>query len=111
MSLDPTGAWTIYPGREPRILRIVNKIIRGLSCYHNLRWPLSDRDVLCTLWPYQSDPGFDVAWDWNVIRAGVFDYSFATDVDRDCESLWALSFFGRVNFLGCVQRAVLSPTD
>jgi len=35
----------VYPGNDARVVRIIRKIVRGLSYYHDISWPLPDERI------------------------------------------------------------------
>jgi hypothetical protein len=45
--------WMIYPGRDDRVLRVVRKIVRGLSYFHGLGPITSDQRVWTDVLKYR----------------------------------------------------------
>ncbi|QKC86945.1 hypothetical protein [Mesorhizobium sp. NZP2077] len=93
----------IYPGRDPRILGTLRKIIRGLSHHHGLRSAVPDdhlfvdvlkvdlpEDVLLRLQPAHAEPD-------------ILDYRYGRiDDTPGMESAWLLRFYERTMFIGLV---------
>ena len=48
----------VYPGRDPRVLRIVRKIVRGLCKHHKLISPVFDDQVWADIQLYEVPPAF-----------------------------------------------------
>jgi hypothetical protein len=99
--------YMIYPGRDPRVLRIVRKIVRGLSYRHGLRWPVSDDevfvDVLKTQIPENLIESLEVAH----AEPDILDYRYGRIEDTPgLESGWLLRFYERTVFIGIVFESV-----
>jgi hypothetical protein len=92
----------IFPGRDERVVRIVRKVIRGLSYHHALRWPLSDRQVWVDIQKFVVPPEFDAEMTKAHLDADVFEYRYAVIDDQHFHSCWVLRFFGRTPFFGIV---------
>ncbi|MER9455609.1 hypothetical protein [Mesorhizobium sp. M0478] len=99
--------YMIYPARDPRVLRIVRKIVRGLSYRHGLRWPVSDEevfvDVLKTQIPENLIESLEVAH----AEPDILDYRYGRIEDTTgLESGWLLRFYERTVFIGIVFESV-----
>lgn len=95
----------IYPGEDPRVIRIIKKIVRGLSHYHGVEDEVDDARIRADVLRY-SVP--DDLWSTGTFcKSGsdVFRYWFKSfDVDdKELSSLWILTFFDRRVFIAVVD--------
>jgi hypothetical protein len=110
----------IYPGEDPRVVRVLQKIIRGLCHYHGVGTAIREdrvtadvlKDVLPTEWVD--------ALDRHHREADVVEYRYCVWDDAQIHSGWLLTFFESRTFLGivypngnltCTQKSVLVPAD
>ena len=93
----------VYPANDPRVVRVIQKIVRGLSYYHNIESPLSEErisvDVLKT--PIPEDL-------WNGMEAherdrDIVEYRFAILNQPDIQAVWIVTFFRTVSFIAIVS--------
>ncbi|ESY29548.1 hypothetical protein NKK48_00700 [Mesorhizobium sp. C386A] len=99
--------YMIYPGRDPRVLRIVRKIVRGLSYRHGLRWPVSDDEVFVDV--LKTHIHEDLIASLNVAHAerDILNYRYGRIEDSPgIESGWLLRFYERTVFIGIVFESV-----
>ncbi|ESY79482.1 hypothetical protein X740_15760 [Mesorhizobium sp. LNHC221B00] len=95
--------YMVYPGRDPRILGTLRKIIRGLSHYHGLRSAVADDEVLVDV--LKVDFPEDLL---QRLRSGhaepdILDYRYGPIDDMPgMESAWLLRFYERTTFFGLV---------
>jgi hypothetical protein len=111
----PTGErHQIFPGSDPRFLRIMRKIVRGLHYHHGFSDPaIHDKlvyaDLLKVVMPeefIENMPQYDFGRD-------VFEYQFEI-FDRfddiPMSSAWLLTFFENRKFIGVVWKPGQSTT-
>ena len=48
-----TDRYVVYPGEDSRVLRVIRKIIRGLSDYHNIESAIPEDRVWCDILKYE----------------------------------------------------------
>jgi hypothetical protein len=96
----------IYPGRDPRVLRIIRKIVRGLSHHHGLLSPVCEGQVWADVQQYVVPPEFDSLMTQAHAEADVLAYRYTVlDDDAAFHSCWVLRFFDRTPFFGFVYRS------
>lgn len=95
----------VYPARDPRVLRVVRKVIRGLCHKHNLLSPVSDRQVWADIQKFGIPPEFASAFKEAHAEQDILRYQFAPLDDEHIHSVWILTFFERTPFLGIVFRS------
>jgi hypothetical protein len=98
------GAYRIFPAEDERVLRIVRKIIKGLSIHHNMPTPAVDGaidvDVLRTPFPEE----LQSALDFRTAHPSVCRYGyFVFDPGSEFGSVWLLTFYERTQFWGVVR--------
>jgi hypothetical protein len=98
----------IYPGRDPRVMRVVRKVIRGLSHHHRLRSPLSDAQVWADVQQFLVPPQFDAGMTQSHVEEDVLQYQFWLLDDDDFHTCWVLRFFNRTAFFGIVYQSELA---
>jgi hypothetical protein len=92
----------IYPGEDERVVRIVRKIIRGLTHFHRVESAVDESRILVTI--HDAPLLEDVQEPGDVSRSfpGVVRYLFRTTTDS--KPVWILTFFDRLTFVGLVRR-------
>jgi hypothetical protein len=104
VTVESQKRYKVYPANDPRIMRIVRKIIRGLCYYHQLMPYVPDNlvwsdvlrleiphDVLDVLHYHHRDPE-------------IIQYGYCPIEIEDMHSLWVLQFYGRTTFVGTIAR-------
>lgn len=97
--------WMIYPGRDDRVLRVVRKIIRGLSHHHSVDTAIPDSRVWADVFTISIPPGLTEVEQFHHREADILEYWFERCNDaEEVSSLWILRFFERLMFIGAVRR-------
>ena len=99
----------VYPGRDPRVLRIVRKIVRGLCKHHKLISPVFDDQVWADIQLYEVPPAFLMEMTSAHVEENIIEYkfyNFSVINDPHINSFWLLKFFNRTPFLSIVYRSV-----
>ncbi|WP_263360091.1 hypothetical protein [Acidicapsa ligni] len=89
----------IYPGRDARVIRIIKKIIRGLSYYHNVEHGLEEERIEVEVLTYPVPDNF---WDSGTFYHCELDiclYWHQKHDDVDLSSVWVLNFFEQRKFI------------
>lgn len=92
----------VYPGEDSRVLRIVRKIIRGMSRKVELPWPVADYRVLAVWCPFelpqQCSPDFRMVHNVeDVVNVRCFPVG-----NGFIHSYWSITFLDRAVFMGAV---------
>jgi hypothetical protein len=95
----------IYPGEDERVIRIIKKIVRGLSHYHRVEDGIDDARIRADVLRY-SVPG-DLWSTGTFYKRGsdIFRYWYKRldDDEKELSSLWILTFFDRREFIAVVD--------
>ena len=95
----------IYPGQDERFMRIVRKIVRGLSYHHRIIWPLSDHRVWADVFKYVTPPGFLEGMEYHHREPDIFSYHYQVLHFEDIHSAWLLTIFERRKFIALVSES------
>jgi hypothetical protein len=95
----------VYPARDERVMRIVRKVIRGLSRHHELPWPVQDGQIFADVQRFEAPPEIVGTMTSAHAEEDVLQYQFAS-ADPDMHSLWLLRFYKRATFVGLVYRTI-----
>jgi hypothetical protein len=95
----------VYPDRDPRFMRVVRKIVRGL-CYHHKMdaLPILDEQVWAGVLRHDVPP--DCLAAMTHADADVLQYFYERSDDPDIHSTWLLNFYERASFISLVYRSV-----
>jgi len=104
VEVDGTQRWKIFPARDERVLRVVRKIVRGLSYFHRLGIVATDPRVWTDVLRWRIPDEILAGVDFRSIDADVFQYWFEAYEEGDATSLWYLKFFERLPFIAAVSR-------
>lgn len=96
--------WMIYPARDERVLRILKKIIRGLSHFHGVESAISEDRVWADVLKYYIPEELSATVTFHHREPDVCDYWYEAYEDGEHSSLWLLRFFERRIFIGSVSR-------
>lgn len=102
----PGNRHMVFPANDARVMRLVRKVIRGLSFHHGLRWPVADDEVWADILRFEVPA--DLIANVRTFHVGkaIVQYRFGRiEDDPDLESWWLVRFFDRVPFVGVVDRA------
>lgn len=92
----------IYPGNDARVMRIVRKIIRGLSSYHGIMSPVSDKQVWADVLKYRIPQALLHQMIPHNRERDIVEYRYQVVNEEGVSSAWHMTFFERVTFVGLV---------
>ena len=97
--------YKIYPGRDERVIRVVKKVIRGLSHNYKIMTAVPESLVWVDILNYQIQKNFldGMAHDHKEEDIAKYDYQVLNDYKNDIYSAWIITFLGRVSFIGIVS--------
>ncbi len=98
----------VYPGRDERVMRVVRKVIRGLSHHHNLLTPVEDSQVWADVQRFEIPPAFLADMTSAHVEEDILNYQFGVINDEEINSFWLLTLYERTPFLGVVFRSLES---
>lgn len=95
--------YRIFPAQDERVLRIVRKIIRGLSCYHDLEYPILDNQIFADVSRFEFPLEFINEMQCHSADPDILEYRFFDLVNENrMKSAWLFRFFKRTSFIGIV---------
>jgi hypothetical protein len=96
--------WMIYPAKDDRVLRVVRKIVRGLSHHHGLESAVTERRITADVLRYVVPPGLIDENEFLHREHDICRYWFIDDASPEVRSSWLLTFFDRLTFIAWVAR-------
>jgi hypothetical protein len=112
MTVEGRERHMIFPGRDPRVTRIVRKIIRGLSHHLQLLTSVSNEQVWVDVQQFVLPSEFDEAFVEGHVERDVFEYRYClTPEEEHLHSAWIVRLFSRTPFFGIVYRSVESRRE
>jgi len=96
----------VFPGRDPRVIRVVRKVVRGLCHHHGLLSAIPDGQVWADVQMFAVPPAFLDEMTEAHAEEDVLRYRFGVlDQDEDIHSSWLLTFYERTPFFAIVFRS------
>ncbi len=102
VQIDGIERWVIYPARDERILRIVRKVVRGLSYHHRLGTVFTDECVWTDVLKYPIPASLLASKMLHHGESEIFEYWYQTSEDGDCSSRWLLKFLEKRVFVASI---------
>jgi hypothetical protein len=96
--------WMIYPGKDERVIRVVRKIVRGLSSFHRIESAIQERRVWADVLKFQIPDYLTDSVTFHHREADILRYWYEAYDEGDLSSLWLLTFFERRTFVASVER-------
>jgi hypothetical protein len=103
VTVDTRQRWMIYPGRDDRVLRVVRKIVRGLSHFHAVESAVSEDRVWTDVLKYQIPDELVRATPFHHRESDVIEYWYEAYEEGGLSSVWCLKFFERRVFVAAVS--------
>lgn len=97
--------YMIFPGKDERVLRVMRKIIRGLSYYHGFSSPISDKRIWVDVMQFIVPQEFLDQMKYHHREPDIAEYRFQILNEEGINSAWLISFFQRVSFIGFVSMS------
>ncbi len=92
----------VYPGQDPKVMRVIRKIIRGLCHHHGIMSPVSDEQVWADVLTYVVPSRLLKSMERKHREADIFEYCYDVPGEPDIHSAWLLTFFEQRTFIGIV---------
>ena len=93
----------VYPGNDPRVIRVVRKIVRGLSYHHNIFSPLPEDKIFVDVLKYEVPEQLLNAMEFHERDRDIVEYGFQVLNENDIQSAWIIKFFQTVSFIAIVS--------
>jgi hypothetical protein len=102
VEVDGEPRHMIYPAKDPRVLRVVRKVVRGLCYHHGQGAPVSDGRVWVDVMRFAVPPAFlEDMTTWHR-EPDVLEYQLGVIDDVGMQTVWLLKFFERTTFIAIV---------
>ncbi len=95
----------VYPGHDPKVMRIVCKIIRGLCYHHGIPTPIEEIRVWADVLKYVVPAAFLAKMTYAHREKDIFEYRYQVLEEMGIHSAWLLTFFERRTFIGLVSMS------
>ncbi len=94
----------IYPASDPRVLRIIRKIVRGLLYTHKLP-SANESDIFADIHRFEIPTEFDELFQYEHRDPDIIKYKYARLDTNPILSFWVITFFNRTTFIAAVLQA------
>ncbi|WP_373034514.1 hypothetical protein [Sulfurimonas sp.] len=103
IEVDCKSRHIIYPGEDERVLRVVKKIVRGLSHYHNILSAVPESHVWIDVMKYQIPEKFLEHMNYDHRELDIVKYRYSVIKEDEMQSVWFITFFERITFVRIVM--------
>jgi hypothetical protein len=113
VTVDGQERHMIYPGRDKRVIRIIRKIVRGLSHYRGIESDIGEERIFADVLRHPVLDEVRASWQFFDCEPDIFKCWYQLFDDGEVSALWLLTFFERREFLARVSApgVVLEPLD
>jgi hypothetical protein len=101
VAVEGRKRWKIFPAEDSRIIRVVRKIVRGLSHHHGIESALAEDRIWADILRYRAPPDLFSTLGTD-LESDIFRYWYDV-LDDDLTSIWLLTFFERRTFVASVR--------
>jgi hypothetical protein len=102
VEVDGKQGYKIYPGEDARVVRVMKKIVRGLSHHHQIESAVPESRVWADVQRYPIQEDFLSEMIYRQREADIAQYRYAVVGEYDIQSAWLVTFFEKLTFLGIV---------
>lgn len=98
----------IYPGQDERVIRIIKKIVGGLSHHHRIESRVDPARIFADVLRYSVPDELWPEGTFHERESDIFRYwfrSYADASEKELSSLWIMTFFDRRTFIAVVDKA------
>lgn len=106
VEVDGQDRFMIYPGKDKRVVRVIQKIVRGLCHYHNVDTSVDERRVFVDILKHKIPDVFLENMPILHREADIFQYRYAILNNLGIHSVWIVTFFERTTFIGIVSMSI-----
>jgi len=92
----------IYPGEDVRVVRVIKKVVRGLSHYHQVMSAVPNSRIWVDVMKYRIPYEFLSVMIYEHREQDIAEYRYSVLEDSEIHSAWLITFFGKVSFIGLV---------
>jgi hypothetical protein len=110
MTIDGRERHVIYPARDPRVVRVIRKIVRGLSAQHHIGTAVPDDRVWVDVLDPPPPPELLDSVELHHVERDIIEYWYDHSGEHPTiQSVWFVRLFERRNFVALVWRR--DPAD
>ena len=110
ITLNNEENYMVYLGKDERVMRIVRKIIRGLSYNHKIIYPVSDEQVWADILKYTVSQELLDQLEHHHREQDIVEYRYQVMNEPGYSSAWYITFFKKVTFIGLVSAKISDLT-
>jgi hypothetical protein len=103
VKVDGSDRWMVYPGRDQRVLRVLRKVIRGLSHFHGVESAIGEQRVWVDVMKYRIPDNLSSQFVFHHREPDVCEYWYEVNDTDKVSAFWLLRFFERRVFIGAVS--------
>ena len=101
--VDGQSRFMVYPHKDMRVERVLRKIVRGLSSFHQIETAIDDKRVLIRPAIYNLPESIDISLADEHREEDILRYRFCTLPWEGISSFWVLTFFEQRTFYAIVE--------
>lgn len=105
VKVDGTDRHMVYPARDPRVMRVVRKVVRGLCHHHQVMSPVADQRVRADVMKFVIPQEFLDQMTVEHREKDIATYRYSVLNELDINSVWLISFYERTEFVGLVSMS------
>ena len=105
VEVDDKPKHMVYPGEDVRVIRVVKKVVRGLSHYHKVLSAVPESRVWADVMKYRMPDEFFAQMTYVHREPDVAEYRYAVIKEDGIQSAWLMTFFKRITFIGIVASS------
>jgi len=103
VNIDGQKRNMVYPGDDQRVVRIIRKIIRGLSYYHGLVTPIAEDNIFVDVLKFEIPEEILEEIECHHRDKDIVEYRYQVFDQLDFHSGWLITFFRTVTFVGVIS--------
>ena len=105
VEIDGKPKHMVYPGEDARVIRVVKKVVRGLSHYHSILSAVPESRVWVDVMKYRMPEEFLTQMTYDHREPDVAEYRYSVIGEVGIQSTWLLTFFEKITFIGIVASS------
>jgi hypothetical protein len=109
VQLEGKDRLIIFPGQDVRVVRIIKKIVRGLSHFHEIDSAVDEKRIHVAIHDSELSEGTLEPDDFSRSYPGIVRYFYKKDATTDSKPVWILTFFDRLTFVALVGNPKTRP--
>lgn len=103
VEIDGQQRHMIYPAKDASVIRVMNKVVKGLSHHHSIQSALPDSRIWIDILKYQIPNKFINEMTYAHREQEIVQYYYSKIQEEGIQSAWFITFFNRISFIGIVS--------